>query len=60
MLSTYMGFALGTISSGSLGDYAGRRLPVFVAYLGMCCSVGGAKTLICLCLAPWGGLVAFS
>ena len=47
MLSTYMGFALGTISSGSLGDYAGRRLPVFVAYLGMCCSVGGAKTLIC-------------
>ena len=43
MLSTYMGFALGTISSGSLGDYAGRRLPVFVAYLGMCCSVGGAK-----------------
>jgi len=53
MLSTYMGFALGTISSGFLGDYAGRRLPIFVAYLGMCCSVVGLylmQTYASLCL----------
>eukprot|EP00434_Breviolum_minutum_P043154 symbB.v1.2.038451.t1/scaffold5994.1/size21901/1 len=41
MLSTYLGFALGTISSGFLGDYAGRRLPIFVAYLGMIFSALG-------------------
>ena len=28
-------------AGGFLGDYAGRRLPIFVAYLGMCCSVVG-------------------
>ncbi|CAL1172889.1 unnamed protein product [Cladocopium goreaui] len=60
MLSTYMGFALGTISSGFLGDYAGRRLPIFVAYLGMCCSVVGLylmQTYASLCL--WAAVLEY-
>ncbi|CAE7467625.1 pcaK, partial [Symbiodinium pilosum] len=41
MLATYMGFALGTLSSGSAGDLFGRRLPVLLAYCGMLLSALG-------------------
>jgi len=41
MLATYVGFALGTLSSGCCGDVFGRRLPVLLAYSGMLLSALG-------------------
>ncbi|CAJ1362817.1 unnamed protein product [Effrenium voratum] len=52
MLATYLGFALGTLSSGSLGDWAGRRLPILLAYCGMTVSALGlflTRSYLALC-----------
>jgi len=40
MLSAYVGFALGTLSSGTLGDVFGRRWPIALGYLGMLVCAG--------------------
>jgi len=59
MLSTYVGFALGTLSSGSAGDVFGRRLPVLLAYSGMLMSALGlfltaSYTALCIGFCAFG------
>eukprot|EP00933_Yihiella_yeosuensis_P031327 TRINITY_DN2488_c2_g6_i1.p1 TRINITY_DN2488_c2_g6~~TRINITY_DN2488_c2_g6_i1.p1 ORF type:complete len:490 (-),score=65.52 TRINITY_DN2488_c2_g6_i1:57-1526(-) len=35
LLTVFIGFALGTLSSGTLGDSFGRRLPMLIGYAGL-------------------------
>eukprot|EP00440_Ansanella_granifera_P007285 gb/GFBE01007891.1/.p1 GENE.gb/GFBE01007891.1/~~gb/GFBE01007891.1/.p1 ORF type:complete len:521 (+),score=100.40 gb/GFBE01007891.1/:1-1563(+) len=53
MLSAYVGFAIGTLSSGTLGDALGRRVPILLGYVGMVTSSG------CLYVAPSYALLCF-